>query len=65
MLQHADHVLRRERRINLDRQALPHAFVQNIQRAKPSATVEGVAHEIHGPYRVRLRDDHQRLAKLD
>lgn len=65
LLQHADHALRRERGINLDRQVLLHAFIQNSQDPKPSVAQPGVAHKIRSPHRVGLRDDYEGLAEPD
>jgi hypothetical protein len=63
LLEYAHHSFGRQRCIHFDGQPFSHAFVQDIQGAKPSASVEGVAHEIHGRYDIRLRDDHERLAE--
>jgi hypothetical protein len=51
-----------ERRINLDGQAFPHAFIQNIAGVGSSSAVQRIAHEIHGPYGVWLRNHDQRMA---
>lgn len=60
--QHADHVLSRKRRINLDGQALSHAFIQNIEGAESSPAVQRIAHEIHSPHGIGLWDDRKRLS---
>jgi hypothetical protein len=39
LLQHAEHALRRERCVNFDRQAVPHAFIQHIPWAESPAAV--------------------------
>ena len=54
LLQHTHHPFRREGGIHFDGQALPHPFVQNIQRPEPTSAVHGVAQKIHGPHRSRL-----------
>lgn len=65
LLQHANDALCRERRINLDRQALPHAFIQNIEGAESTPAIQGVTHEIHRPHHIGLRHHGQRLIEPD
>lgn len=61
LLQHADHAIRRERCINLNRQAFSHPFIPNFEGPESATAVQGVTHEVHGPHRIRLREHRQRL----
>ena len=65
LIEHPDHALRWERRINLDHQAFPYAFVQHIEGPESSPAVQRIAHKIHGPHRIRLRHDDERLTEPD
>lgn len=63
LLEYANHALGWERRIDLNRQALPYAFIQHIEGPEASAAVQGVTHEVHGPHGVRVRNHAQRLSQ--
>jgi hypothetical protein len=65
LFQHTDEVLCRERRINLNRQAFPHPFIQHIERPESPVAAQGVTHELHSPDRVRLRDHDERTSKTN
>ena len=65
LFQDTHHPLRGQGRIHFDRQDFSDAFIQQIQRPKPTTAVQGVAHEIHRPDRIRLWGDHQRLVESD
>ena len=63
LLQHPDHSFSGQRGINLDRETLSHAFIQDIQRSEPASTIERVTHKVHGPHRIGRRHDGQRVTE--
>lgn len=48
LLQEEQHSLSGQRRIDFNSQALPHPFVQNIQRSELPTSIQGTTHEIFG-----------------
>ena len=49
--------------LDLNRQALSHAFIQHIEGPEASTAVERIAHEVHRPHGVRVRHHAQRLSQ--
>jgi hypothetical protein len=49
LIQHGGNPCARERRAHLNRQRLPIALVEDVQRAEAATVVEHVVHEVEGP----------------
>jgi len=62
LLQHPNHSLGGQGGIHFDRQHFSHPFIQNIQGPKPTPAQQGVTHEVHCTYRIRLLKSHQWLS---
>ena len=60
-LQHANHSARRQAGIDLDRQTLARAFIDNIQRAETFAAIQRIVHKIQCPLPIRKQTHLKRL----
>lgn len=63
LLQHPNHSLGGQGGIDFDRQDFSPPFIQHIEGSESSPAGSRIAQEIHGPHRVRLRNDDERLAE--